>query len=120
MLDTYKNPQPRGPIWSETSFATEFEALAYGCFAMYAKDARADLNYAGLAGDLGVEQADLAEAFKALDEKEVLAVFQNVNTPQCAQVLEYATNAREAKISDTDRLTAVCLYLEKIDGDTND
>lgn len=120
MLDTYQTPQPRGPIWSETSFETEFEALAYGCFAMHAKDARADLNYAGLAGDLGVEQADLAEAFKALDEKEVLAVFQNVNTPQCAQVLEYAMCAKEAKISDTDRLTAVCLYIAKSESSAHD
>lgn len=120
MLDTYKTPQPRGAHWSETAFASELEALAYGCFAMHAQDARADLNYAGLAGDLGVDQAQLAEAFKALDEKEVLAVFRNVNAPQCAQVLEYATNAKGAKISDTDRLTAVCLYIEKTEGGAHD
>lgn len=116
MLDTYKKPAPRGPHWSQTVFETELEALAYGCFAMHAKDARADLNYAGLAGDLGVEQAQLAEAFKALDEKEILAVFQNVNTPQCAQVLDYSNTASEEKITDTERLTAVCLFVQKAEG----
>jgi hypothetical protein len=120
MLDTYKKPNPCGPHWSETVFETKLEALAYGCFAMHANDARADLNYAGLAGDLGVEQAQLAEAFKALDEKEVLAVFQNVNTPQCVQVLEYAACENEQKISDTDRLTAVTLFMATSEGDTHD
>ena len=119
MLETYKSPNPRGPIWSETAFASEFEALAYGCFAMHAQDARADLNYAGLAADLDVDEAELAEAFKALDQREVLSVFQGVNDPLCAQVLEYGASEKGAKISDTDRLTAVCLYFEKMGGGAN-
>jgi Mg/Co/Ni transporter MgtE len=119
MLDTYKTPQPRGPIWSETAFASELEALAYGCFAMHAQNARADLNYAGLAADLDVDEAQLAEAFKALDQKEVLSVFQGVNDAQCAQVLEYSVSEQAAKISDTDRLAAVCLYFAKMGGGAN-